>query len=135
MQFQVPQYLDIKDKVIGPFTLKQFIVLLIGGVILFILFEILKTAVFILVAIPVALITVLIAFYRVNHQSFGQMILNVFGFITKPNVYAWKKKRPKTPEQEPIPQIIKKAEPEKSESAEKAPKANELEEVQWKTGL
>ncbi len=136
MQFQVPQYLDVKDKIIGPLTLKQFIILLIGGAVIFILFEILKTPVFILVAIPVSLVTVLVAFYKMNHQSFGQIILNLFGFITKPNVYAWKKGRPERPEQEPMPKIIKKVDPDKeSDSANKAPKPNELEEVQWKTEL
>ena len=31
MQFQVPQFLDVEDKIIGPFTIKQFIYLA-GGV-------------------------------------------------------------------------------------------------------
>ena len=31
MQFQVPQFLDVEDKIVGPFTIKQFIYLA-GGV-------------------------------------------------------------------------------------------------------
>ena len=31
MQFQVPQFLDVEDKIIGPFTIKQFLYLA-GGV-------------------------------------------------------------------------------------------------------
>ena len=31
MQFQVPQFLDVEDKIIGPFTIKQFIYLAGGA--------------------------------------------------------------------------------------------------------
>ena len=35
-QFQVPQYINIEDRIIGPLTLKQFLILLAtGGVIMF----------------------------------------------------------------------------------------------------
>jgi len=135
MHFQVPQYLDIKDKIIGPLTLKQFIVLLVGGAILFLLSRILKFSVFLIIAIPLALITILIAFYRVNHLSFGQFILNLFGFITKPNIYAWKKGRPERPEQEEVPKIIKKGDSSKKSKDKNIPQENELEEAQWKTEI
>jgi hypothetical protein len=31
MQFQVPQFLDVEDKIIGPFTIKQFLYLAGGA--------------------------------------------------------------------------------------------------------
>ncbi|GAH87221.1 unnamed protein product, partial [marine sediment metagenome] len=33
MQFQVPQYIDIEDKVIGPFTIKQFLYIVVAAVV------------------------------------------------------------------------------------------------------
>lgn len=130
MHYQVPQYLDIEDKIIGPLTLKQFIYLLLGGGLLFLLYSLLKFFIFIIFAIPIACFVLLLAFYKKDNQKFTQFFLNLVGFITKPNTYAWKKSRPQKPEEEPAPKIIKKA-----KSATKLPKESELEKVQWEVEI
>lgn len=130
MHAQVPQYLDIEDKIIGPLTLKQFIYLLLGGGLLFLLFNMLKFSAFILVAIPIGLLTFLITFYKIGNQKFSQFLASLLGFVTKPNIYTWKKLPPKRPSEEPVPTIIKKAEPPK-----KIPEKSGLEELQWKVEL
>jgi len=127
MHAQVPQYLDIEDKIIGPLTLKQFIILLLGGGVIFLLYNALRFSVFILLAIPIALFTLLLAFYKINNQKFGKFVASVLGFISKPNIYTWKKQTPKKPTEEPAPKIIKKAEPSKE-----PPKEEELEEIEWR---
>jgi hypothetical protein len=127
MHFQVPQYLDIEDKIIGPLTLKQFVYLLLGAGILFLLFNILKFGAFIIVAIPIALLTLMVAFYKIGNQKFIQFLASLFGFISKPNIYIWKKLPPKRPEKEPALKIIKKA-----EAPKKPPKESGLEELWWK---
>lgn len=132
MQFQVPQFLDIEDKIIGPLSLRQFIYLLIGGGILFFLYNLLKLPVFILVAIPIALFTFLLAFYKTGNQSFGQFVLSVIGYITKPSIYTWKKSAYTKTEQEEkaleetSAKIIKKTE------KKIAPKKSGLEDLSWK---
>lgn len=130
MHFQVPQYLDVEDKIIGPLTLKQFLILLFGGGLIFLLYNALKFSVFIIIAIPVAIFVLLLAFYKVNNQKFTQVAISFLGFIAKPNIYTWKKQAPKRPEQEPAPKIIKKAEP----ATKKTPE-DELEEAQWKAEI
>ncbi len=127
MHAQVPQYLEVEDKIIGPLTIKQFIYLLIGGGIIFLLFNLLKFPVFILVAIPIAFFTLLLAFFRIGNQKFSRFVINFLGFISKPNIYIWKKFPPTTPEEEPAPKIIKKA-----ESFKKIPGKQGLEETWWK---
>lgn len=130
MHFQVPQYLEVEDKIIGPFTLKQFIILLIGGGIIFLLYNLLTFSVFIIIAMPIALFTLLLAFYKIGHQKFTQFVANFLNFISKPNIYTWKKQPPKEPEEEPLPQIVKKTEPLKQQ-----PEKENLEEAQWKTEI
>lgn len=130
MHFQVPQYLDIEDKIIGPLTLKQFIYLLLGGGMLFLLYSILKFSVFIIFALPIACFVLLLAFYKKDNQKFTQFAVNLLRFITKPNIYTWKKSRPQKPEEEPGLKIIKKAEPVK-----KPPKESELEKVRWEVEI
>ena len=130
MHFQVPQYLDIEDKIIGPLTLKQFVYLLLGAGVLFLLFNILKLSVFIIVAIPIGLLIFLITFYKIGNQKFSQFAASLLRFISKPNIYAWKKLPQKKPSEEPLPKIIEKAKPKKQ-----PPKESGLEEVQWKVEI
>ncbi len=130
MQYQVPQYLDVEDKIIGPLTLKQFIYLLICGGILFLLFNILAIPAFIIIAIPISMFTLLLVFYKVGNQRFTKFVANFLGFIGKPSIYTWKKIPPKKPAEEPAPKIIKK-----TEAPKEAPKGSGLEETQWKVEI
>lgn len=127
MHAQVPQYIDVEDKIIGPLTLKQFIYLLIGGGIIFLLYTILKFSAFIVIALPIALFTVLLAFFKIGNQKFGKFVVNFLGFISKPNIYAWKKLPSQKPEEEPAPKII-----EKVQAPKKIPEKKGLEETWWK---
>jgi len=130
MHSQVPQYLDVEDKIIGPLTLKQFIYLLIGGGVIFLLYSFLKLPIFIIAAIPIAFFTLLLAFYRIGNQKFPQFIVNLLGFISKPNIYTWKKLPPKKPSEEPTPKIIKKMGVSKQ-----LPKESGLKELWWKVEI
>ena len=46
MQFSVPQFVEVEDKIIGPLTLKQFLVLLGGGFVVFVLYKFITNAFF-----------------------------------------------------------------------------------------
>jgi len=130
MQFQVPQFTDIEDKIIGPFTLKQFLYLLVAGVILFILFKLLKFIIFIILTGPIIAITLAFAFYRPNNQPFIGLVKNFLGFLKKPDFYVWRKPKIINPvEEKKIPDIIHKAPAEekiKTESKER------LQEMNWR---
>ncbi len=136
MHAQVPQYLDVEDKIIGPLTLKQFIYLLLAGGLLFLLFNILRFEVFIILAIPIAILSILLAFYKIGgNQKFSQFMVSILGFLGKPNIYTWKKAQPERPaeEQEEIPpKIIKKTEDIKKISPKTEPEGAGLQELQWK---
>ena len=135
MQFQVPQFIDIEDKVIGPFTIKQFLYLAGAGVIVFILYRMLSTFITIILAIPIVIIALALGFYRPNNQPFVGLLKNFFRFLKKPDFYVWKKQseKPKTiePEKENI-QLIKK-EPAKAKINLEA-KEN-LQEIGWKVEI
>ena len=108
MHYQVPQYLDVEDKIIGPLTLKQFIILLISGGVIFLLHTALNFSVFIILALPIAFFALLLAFYKKDNQKFGKFISNFLCFLSKPNMYTWKKESSKSPVEKPTPKIIKK---------------------------
>ena len=92
MQFNVPQFIEVEDKIIGPFTLKQFLFLLGGGAALFIVwFLILNLFIFIIIAVPILILTLALAFYKVDGRPFLIYLLSVIGFLSKPRLYLWKK--------------------------------------------
>ena len=71
MQFQVPQFIEVEDKIFGPLTLKQFFYVLGGGATIFILYALVRPMfLMFLLAIPVAIFFGMLAFYKVNSQPF-----------------------------------------------------------------
>jgi len=137
MQFQVPQFIDIEDKVIGPLTIKQFLYLLVAGVVIFILYKILNLFATIVLAIPIIGVAITLAFVKVHGQPFMGVVSNFFRFLRKPDFYVWKKPISKNLTQEQQEQadhieIIKK-EPAKTKMK---PEAKEnLQDVGWKVEI
>lgn len=91
MRFNVPQFIEVEDKIIGPLTLKQFLFLAAGGGVLFIAWFFLKLWAFLVLAIPIGLIAFALAFYRVNGRPFIAFIGALIGYLSKPRLYIWKK--------------------------------------------
>jgi hypothetical protein len=130
MQFQVPQFIDVEDKAIGPLTIKQFLYVLLAGIFVFILFRFLNFFVFILLLIPIAGLTYALAFVKIHNQPFIKVVKNFFGFLKKPDFYVWKKSTKKVPaEEKKVPKIIKKTSPKRKI---KPAAKKRLQEVGWK---
>ncbi len=92
MQFAVPQFTDVEDKLIGPLTLKQFLILLAtGGVVLF-FYSLLNFSIFFFFfSAPTALIGLALTFGKFNGRP-AMGYLGAFGyFITRPKVRVFKR--------------------------------------------
>lgn len=92
MQFPVPQFTDIEDRIIGPLTIKQFGILFAAGVIIFLAYSASKSllvAIFFIVLFGLPAIG--IAFAKIN----GRPLYNSFGyfirFLTSPKVLVFHK--------------------------------------------
>ena len=91
MRFEVPQFIEIEDKIFGPFTWKQFVYLAGGlGVAAVTLFT-LPLIVFIFIGIPAAGLSVLLAFYPVNNRPFSIFLESMFNFYRSNRIYYWRK--------------------------------------------
>jgi hypothetical protein len=130
MQFQIPQFTEIEDKIIGPLTLKQFLYLAVGAFVIFILYKLLSFYIFLILAVPIVAICLSLAFIRVNQQPLMNTVKNFFRFLRKPDFYIWKKPEPKKTIEEKIDtQIIKR------ESINKRGRIiprEKLQEIGWK---
>lgn len=91
MQFTIPQFIDIEDKIIGPVSTKQFIIFIIGTVLLFVFYKLLPFALFIPVAIFILILVGLFGFLRINGQPFNAFLLNFIQTMSHPRLMIWRK--------------------------------------------
>lgn len=94
LQYKIPQNVGIEDKIVGPFSLRQLIILAIGGGISYVAFTIssrlyeLNIIEYILIVLP-ALFALALAMLRVRNVSFGKFILLAIEFAIKPKKRMW----------------------------------------------
>ncbi|MBI2476330.1 MAG: PrgI family protein [Candidatus Taylorbacteria bacterium] len=91
MRFQVPQFIEVEDKIFGPLTVKQFIYLAGGAGLCFIIYTYLPFYLAILAIIPVATLAVALALYKVNNRAFIFVIEAAFKYLLANKLYIWKK--------------------------------------------
>jgi hypothetical protein len=95
MQYKVPQNIDLEDKIVGPLTLAQFLYLLFGGLIVYIVYQFFyerAPGIFYLIGLPVGLVALGLAFVKVHDRPLGTFIKNALAFLTAPRERVWKKK-------------------------------------------
>ena len=91
MRFEVPQFIDVEDKIFGPFTFKQFLYLAGGAGIIYVLWTLLPVFIAILLILPVAALALALTFYKVNGKPFIQVIESYIKFNAQNKLYLWKK--------------------------------------------
>ena len=90
-QFVIPQFIDVEDKIIGPISVRQFVVLL--GVLLLeaLLYQIFSFGLFLIVGVPLLVIGIVFAFLKVNGVAFHFFLLNVVQTLRRPSLRVWDK--------------------------------------------
>jgi len=94
MRFEIPQFIDIEDKIFGPLTWRQFVYLGGGvgmGVVLFLTTHFI---VFVLIGLPLAVIAGALAFYPVNNRPFSYFLQAIYGYLVGKKLYLWQRKQP-----------------------------------------
>ena len=92
MQYQVPQFIDIEDRIIGPLTLKQFMLSLGAALLLLTLWYFFKLWCVIAIGLPLAGFLILIIFVKINGRPFFDYVISFFSYITRPRIYVWRRK-------------------------------------------
>ena len=93
MQFKVPQFLEIEDKIFGPFTFKEFAYLVGGGGLCFVLFKALGLLLGAIPILIVAAFSLTLTFYRPNGKPFINMLESMFKFSFQSKLYIWKREK------------------------------------------
>ena len=90
MEYQVPQFIEVEDKIIGPLTLRQFIYIAgtIGLCILF--YSYLSFLFATLLALPVVGFGAALTFYKINGKSFVEVLEAGFNYYMGEKLLLWK---------------------------------------------
>lgn len=90
MRFQVPQFTDVEDKIIGPLTLKQFIYLAGAGGACVVVYSFLPLIFALPIMLGLALLGAALAFYKVNNRPFIRVLEAYLSYKVKEKLYIWK---------------------------------------------
>lgn len=106
MRFQVPQFIEIEDKIFGPFTFKQFIYLLGGAGGAYVMSKLLP----LIIAIPIIIVIVALAlaltFYKVNGRDFSEVLQSSFTYFFRSKLFIWKQRAVKKESTLPTRKIL-----------------------------
>lgn len=125
-QYQVPQFITLEDKVIGPLTLKQFAFLGAGGVLIFLLRAVLVPLLFFPVAGIIGGLAAALAFLKIGQQPFPTVIRRAFLFFIRPRLYLWKKE-----EMKPMAGATNQVKQEATVAAIPKMSASKLSDLAW----
>ena len=131
MQFKVPQFLEIEDKIFGPFTFKQFAYLTGGAGLSYILFKLLGFLGGFIPILLVAGLSVALTFYHPNGKPFINMIEAWVKYTMQNKLYIWKRRKIKIDSNQ---QKVKRVPESKSETMNQSGvklSGNKLRDLAW----
>jgi hypothetical protein len=94
MQFQVPQFIETEDKIVGPLSLRQFFYVGVGVGLTGLLYFVLQTWLWAIFAFLLIGGSVAIAFIKVQGRPLPKVILSAFNFYWNPQTYIWQPEHP-----------------------------------------
>ncbi len=91
MHFNVPQFIELEDKIAFRLSARQLGIFAIGGVVIFVLWKFLSSGSFYFWAVVIAGITAAFAFFRPNGTSLGNFVFKGLLHVFRPRVLVWRK--------------------------------------------
>jgi hypothetical protein len=88
-QFTVPQFIDVEDKIIGPITARQFIIMLSGFMVIALCYRFFDFSLFIGSGLSIFAISGVFAFFKINGMPFHFFVLNFIETKKKPKIRVW----------------------------------------------
>ena len=112
-QFTVPQFIDVENKIIGPLTVRQFLIILTVGILSAIAYRFFDFSLFITITIILSLLAIVFSFVKINGRPFHYFVLNILQTIRRPGARVWNKIDHPASETEnlPLPEVAAKPMP------------------------
>jgi len=125
MQFKVPQFIDVEDKLFGPFTFRQFAYLAGGAGASFVLYKALPIWLAIIFILPVAGLSLALVFYKINEKPFAFYLQAGINYFVSSKLFIWKQRlvKPEIKKEEDITMPLVSIVPMTTE--------NKLKDLSW----
>jgi hypothetical protein len=94
MQYQVPQFIDTEDKVVGPFSLRQFAYVGVAALVSGVCYFFLQTWLFLIIALVLVGGSLALSFVKINGRPLIKVATAAFYYYWKPQMYVWKPEHP-----------------------------------------
>lgn len=88
-QFTVPQFIDVENKIIGPITVRQFMIFLGAAIIIGLSYRLFDFSLFLAVAIFIGALAVVFAVVKINAQPFHLFALSLIKTWRRPGLRVW----------------------------------------------
>jgi len=116
-QYVVPQFIDVENKIIGPITVRQFVIFLVGAGLMVLVFRMATFLMAMAINVLIFGLTGTFAFFKINGRPFHYFLLNIIQTIRKPTLKVWNKEislkelsgKKKKEMKKPAPLIVKKS--------------------------
>ena len=100
VQYQVPQFTEVEDKIFGPLTLKQFVYISVSAGLFFLMWRYLPSIIAVPIALGVVGLGVALAFVKVNKKPLIVIIEAAVMYFIHSKLYLWDTQRQKKKQQE-----------------------------------
>lgn len=89
MQYQIPQFINIEDKVVGPFTARQTVYLMAGFSFSAIVWRFFVTWIAVIILLPIDIFVLALVFYKPSGRPLASLIMAAINYVRNPKVYVW----------------------------------------------
>jgi hypothetical protein len=113
MQFQVPQYYEVKERIVGPLTLQQFFYIAAACALSFFFFFAFEFWLWFIVSVFLVGFAAALALVEINGQSLTKILFSAFFYYWRPRIYLWRREIEK--EEIILPDEVKQIEEIKKE--------------------
>lgn len=96
MQFQIPQFIEVEDKIFGPLTFRQFVWIGGGAGAAYLAWRVLPFIIALPVIAAVLGLAAALAFMQYNGRPFILALEYGFSFLMHPKLYLWNNERKRT---------------------------------------
>jgi hypothetical protein len=90
-RFIVPQFIDAEDRIWGPITVRQFAIVIVGALFIFISYRLADFALFLTQTIVIVLLIIIFGFIKINGAIFPMFLLSLIQTLKRPRLRIWKK--------------------------------------------
>ncbi|MDB4984528.1 MAG: seg [Patescibacteria group bacterium] len=106
MRFEVPQFIDVEDKIFGPLTLKQFIYLAGGVGLGYVCYKVAPFPLSWILGIVFIAAGGVFAFYKINNRPFIAIAQSYLAYRLKNRLYIWRRAPIQKQIDKPAPVVV-----------------------------